>query len=323
MNETLAADQALSDLQSLREACIKAEPDSRQQGLLDSLHRVAPDLQFQLILSRGGWHRMGGVVDAEGRRVAQHLDLWLQTEAGDDVDLLLSKYLDRDYKITRLHGMTHYLVAPLSDRPDDFLQLEIEELQEEFERPLFDLDNPPESVADILEPDAYQALEPVPLGRPFYDCRKLTHVADFIERMAGETDTNTNLPLQRMFRDWQNSSAAEEGHFCHHWRMSLREYMDPYGEPVLLAKPKPVFVGELPELEPGAATRGATLANYIHDFDRRVGYPMAWFFYMLCQKKVSTRIARAIYNDLQGAYAYLPPRDLKILNAWIDDPYVV
>lgn len=321
MNETAAAAQVVNDLQSLREACREAEPDNRQQGLLDSLRAVAPALQFQLILSRGGWHRLGGVVDADGRRIAQHLDLWLEEEAGDDVDILLSKYLDCGYQITRLHGLTHYLVAPLSDRPDDFLQLEVEELQAVFERPLFDLDNPPENVADILEPDGYQALEPVPLGKPFYDCRRLTHIADFIKRMAGESESE--LPLQRLFRDWKNSSAVEEGHFCQHWRMSLREYIDPYGEPVLLAKPKPVFAGELPEMEPGATTRGAALANYIHDFDRRVGYPMAWYFYMLCRKKVSTRITQAIYNDLQGAYAYLPARDLKILNAWIDAPYTV
>jgi hypothetical protein len=50
---------------------------------------------------------------------------------------------------------------------------------------------------------------------------------------------------------------------------------------------------------------------------------MAWYFFMLTRKKVSPRIAEAIHNDMQGAYAYLAPRDLKVLNDWMAEPYNV
>ena len=190
-----------------------------------------------------------------------------------------------------------------------------------LERPLVDPLGVAETIQDILEPEELTPLEPSPLGGPRYLCRRLTHIGDFVARMARESEGTH--PMQRMFADWQRSSAGETGHFCQSWVIHLREYTDPYGEPVMQAKPSPVYAGELPQLDPSADIRGVTLANYIHGFDRFVGYPMAWYFFMLCRKKVSPRMAEAIHNDLQGAYDYLPVRDIKILNDWFSDPYSV
>jgi hypothetical protein len=89
------------------------------------------------------------------------------------------------------------------------------------------------------------------------------------------------------------------------------------------AKPVSTCVDKLEELDPDNTMQGAELANAIHAFDHQVGYPMAWYFYLLTRKKVSPRIAEAIHNDMQGAYAYLPSRDLDILNDWVADPYSV
>ena len=56
---------------------------------------------------------------------------------------------------------------------------------------------------------------------------------------------------------------------------------------------------------------------------RRLGYPFAWFFHMLTDKRISQRLAEAVHADLMGAYAYLPGRDIKVLQDWYDRPYGV
>ena len=315
MNNAELEVKQLTEISSL----IEATPG--HDVLLESLNQAFPGLDFTCALTRGGWYRVGGVVDFDGERIADNLTAWVEQESGGDIVTLLEKYAAGGYYATRLNGRTHYLVAPSGERAADFIQLEVEEVQEVLDRIIVDPEWQPDTLEEFIDPIDYPRQEPRPVGASRYLFRRITPVAAYLDKLAGTSESP--LPIQRFLRDWETSSAGEASPLCFKWVLSLREYTDGYGEPRLQVHPMSTFTGELAELDPDASARGATLANLIHSFDRAVGYPMAWYFYMLTRKKVSPRIAEAIHNDLMGAYAYLPPRDLKVLNGWIDDPYTV
>lgn len=311
-------DEQLS--QRLTEVCTLSLPDSNHEALLANICQAIPEKNFHLSLSRDGWHRLGGVFDNYGERVAYKLEDWYQAQGLDLFDLV-EKYQDSGYQVSTLNGTTHYFTACTGNEPGQFIQLEIEEITEVVDRNLIEPSHIPDTVDELLEPDDFPKLEPARIIRHYYRFRRITDIEDFIARM-GE-DSEHILPVHRWFTDWIHSSASEKSVFCEQWVMALREYTDGYGEPRMEAKPISASPGELDELDPDITMRGSKLANAIHAFDRQAGYPMAWYFYMLTRKKVSPRIAEAIHNDLQGAYAYLAPRDVIILNQWIADPYSV
>jgi len=290
-------------------------------ALLDNLKQVYPGLEFSCALSRGGWYRIGGVVDKGGERIADNLAAWVEQESAGDIAALLDQYAGAGYRATRLSGRTHYFVAPNGQGSADFVQLEVEEVREETDRLIGDPAWWPDTVEEFIDPVDYPRLEPTPVGRAHYLLRRITPIAAYLDKLSAKSESP--LPIRRFLRDWEKSSAGEAGPLCHQWVFNLREYTDGYGEPMLQVRPMSTFTGELADLDPDASVRGVNLANLIHGFDRTLGYPMAWYFYLLTRKKVSPRVAEAIHNDLMGAYAYLPPRDIKVLNAWIDDPYAV
>lgn len=310
------AEQAINQLTEISALVTQAQG---REALLEKLNQVCPDSQFSCALNRGGWYRIGGVVDADNKRITDNLTSWVEQESDGDISALLDKYAAADYYITRLNGHTLYLVASTGQGVADFIQLEIEELQEVRDRMLVDPDWQPDSLEEFIDPVDYLRLEQQALGSPRYLFRRITPVAAYLDKLAKGSEAR--LSIQRFFQDWQNSSAGEAALLSHKWVLNLHEYTDGYGEPVKNVRPISTFNGILTELDPDASARGSVLANLMHDFDRTVGYPMAWYFYLLTRKKVSPRIAEAIHNDLMGAYAYLPPRDLKVLKAWIDNPY--
>ena len=58
---------------------------------------LAPALGFREMLSRGGWYRLGGVVDANGTRVAEDVEQWVAGELAahdDDLGRLWDDYAD-------------------------------------------------------------------------------------------------------------------------------------------------------------------------------------------------------------------------------------
>ncbi len=303
----------------VKKACHCAVPVADHAALLNSLQQAIPEYEFQLMISRGGWHRMGGVVDRDGSRIADHLEEWVVKEADGSVQNFLDNYLESDYYITRFQGETHYLVASTGPRACDFLQLEVEAVQEMVERRLISDDELPDSLEDIIDPMEYAFAETKEIAGPRYIFRRITSVAEFITNLAAIHEGKSNI--ERFLQSWDNSSASEHALFCHHWVLGMREFTDAYGEPGVSVKPITTCVNNPPELNQLPLPRGSKLAILIHDFDRQVGYPMAWFFFMLTHMSVSYHVAESIHQDLMGAYAYLPQRDLRILIDWYDNPY--
>lgn len=314
---------AVSIIDNIANICASTVVDNEHEQLLQKLLRIYPDLTFTHVLTRGGWHRTGGVVNHEGRRIAANLCEWVETESGGDVNQLIEQYADAGYIATSFIGKTHYFVAQIGDAAQDFVQLEVEELQEVPDYQLINSESLPDDIEEIIDPIEAEKLQAEPIGLPFYVFRRMTSIADFLQVMAENMQERAGQYslVQRFMQDWDRSSSKEYGRFCHHWVLSLQEYTDAWGEPIMQAKPVSTFVEDVSLMKLNGIHRGSRLAQLIHGFDRDIGYPMAWYFYMLSHSEVPHQLAEAIHKDSMGAYDYLPAMDLKILNDWYVKPY--
>lgn len=294
-----------------------ATEDLSPDKLVANLQQQIPELTLNHVMTRTGWHRLGGVVDADYQRIAHHIGEWVEAQSEGDISLLLDKCAEIHGFVTRLEGCTHYITAVTGEQAKDFVQIEIEQVQEVIERPLWDPDWMPDDLEEFIDPLDFPHLEPEPIGVPRLLFRRLIRVADYLN------SEDAGAKIKRFLGDWDRSSASKTAKFCHHWCLSIREYQDTQGDLHLSAKPIAVPSKDQPELPDDVATSGATLAKLIHQFDRHRGYPFAWYFHMLTQRNVSYGLAETVYTDLMGDFDYLPERDLIVLSDWHRTPYSV
>ena len=140
----------LASPEVLTAICGHTGPNLGVDALTQALQAQMPDLRIRRVLTRGGWHRFGGIVDSAGERVATSIVRWAEEECGGDVEALVAEYIDAGYCVTQLAGKTHFFTAPRSEAPDDFVQIEIEELQERCCRPLVEPEWLPDSMEEFL-----------------------------------------------------------------------------------------------------------------------------------------------------------------------------
>lgn len=312
----------LLKVEKITKVCTETDASWGLSALETACKSLMPEFDFHHVLTRGNWYRPGGVVDTHYQSVHQSLKEWVEEETADgDIDSLVVEYMDSGYFATRLAGKTHYLTANSGKNPEDFIQLEIEELQEVIERPLVDRDWFPDSIEDFLDPLDFPRLDPEPIGKPFFKFRRLSPVSEILAGSA--VDQRSLARLRRFFRDWHQSSAYEITPFCEHWILAMREYKDSDGEQRFTAKPVSTYADKLPDLPSGESLNGVEMANAIHSYDRQLGYPFAWYFIMLGSKADNYQLAEAILKDQVGAFDYLPARDLKVLRQWEERPYGV
>ena len=132
-------------------------PRPHHSGLLEIANRICPGCTFRYALNRGGWYRPGGLIDAKGVRIAESLGTWARIEldaCDGDMGELVERNADKGLLVTRHTGRTHYFVAAYGSAPSDFLQFEVEELQEVLDRKLIDNGKPPEDLQELIEPIA-------------------------------------------------------------------------------------------------------------------------------------------------------------------------
>lgn len=306
------------DQDALARACEAAIPHADHQALRQSINHNLPGVDVQWALTRGQWYRIGGVVDGADKPVADQLRTWAEAESDGDIMTLIEKFGDRDLFVTKHLGRTHYLVAPCSDRSLDFIQIEVEEIYEVVDRPLFSDDWIPDDIEDLLDPEDGPVMDPKPISRPRYNFRQATYVADALQNIAEDA---IDRRFARFREEWEQSSAGDATRLCDYWILIFSRYHGPYGEHRIDVTPTTTFTADLPDIDQGLKEQGTGLANFIHAFDRAVGFPMAWYFFMLTSKKHFHDLAHHVHKDLMGAYAYLPAKDLKILKNWIVDPY--
>lgn len=308
---------------AIAERCVRLPVSIGSSGLARELSGISAELNFRDVLTRGGWYRLGGVVDRAGQRIADDLARWGEAElmaVGDDLHALCEKHAGSGLRATRLVGRTHYLVAASGPQATDFLQVEVEELQEIVSHELFAGDEPG-SLEEVFEPRDTLA-DPAngqPVDLPFYSLRRITDVSAFLRRMAGQK--TEPQAVHRFFDAWQASSAGNTTHFCNHWVLAVREYLDRYRQPILQATPVAAVNGQPPKFTSTYGAKGLALNDALQRFDRQAGYPLAWFFHTLTTKTVPMAVAQAVIEDVQGGFCYLPERDVKVLKDWMHRPY--
>jgi hypothetical protein len=304
------------------ELCVRVPVAAGAAGLARELAASVPQLAFREVLSRGGWYRLGGVVDAKGNRVSSELEDWAATELrkhDDDFLALADSYAESGLKATRLTGKTHYWTAKTGGAAADFIQLEIEELQEVVCRPSIFDDEAPASLEELIDPRLASGIAPVPIGIPVYRLRRVTDVAEFLARMRAQKPDPQ--PVHRFFDAWDNSSAGGVTQLSKHWVVGTSEHLDCYRQPILQATPVATANGAPPRFDGAYGARGLALRDALHRFDRQAGHSMAWFFHMLTTKAVPHAVAAAVVEDMQSGFGYLPERDLQIVKNWLHRPY--
>jgi len=311
---------ALSE--AIAAACVRVPVAAGPAALARALADAAPALNLREVLVRGGWYRLGGVVDGNHNRLSADIQGWASAELaahGDDIQAMADAHEGQDLHATRLTGKTHYWIAASGNGAADFIQVEIEELQEMICQRLFADDERPAGIEELVDPREACPGPPTPLGIPFYNLHRVTDAADFLARMRAQKPEAQ--PIHRFVGAWEASSAGSAAQFSHHWVLAVREHLDRFRQPILVATPVTAVVGAPPRFEGSFGTRGLALSNCLQRFDREAGYPMAWFFHMLTTKAVPHAVAAVVVEDMQGGFAYLPDRDLKVVKDWLFRPY--
>jgi hypothetical protein len=307
------------------ELCVRIPASDGAAALARELARTEPQLAFREVLARGGWYRLGGVVDADGAHVADDLERWAETELAardDDLGALHEDYADSGLRATRLAGRTHYLVAATGPAAADFIQIEIEELQEMACHALFDADNPPGSIEELVDPrndDEACASRAVPLGAPFLALRRLTPVAQTLARIRSQKPEPQ--PIHRFIEAWEASSAGAATQFSNHWVLAIREHLDRYRQNIIQATPVAAVNGAPPRFDGAFGVQGLSLHNALARYDKAAGYPMAWFFNMITTRSVPHALSAAVMDDTQAGFHYLPDRDADVVKDWLYRPY--
>lgn len=307
-----------SSIGDLASVCSDADASLGLTALLERLNACLPELEFQPVLTRTGWYRLGGVVDAEHGRISDNIRQWLERESEDDLDAFVDDNQSRGLIATRLQGQTHYLTADIGDAPEDFVQLEVEELREVTDRLLLPDGWQPDDLEDLLDPLDCQHLDSEPVGPPRFVFRRIQSVPDLLKSTGDRLSS-----LKRFMYDWAASSAGKTGPFSQHWVLALRETEGSDGDRYLSAKPIPAKVRSDLDFSSYTGNRGADLVDVVRGFDHAAGYPFAWFFAMLTSSKVPFELGEAVLADLAADFDYLPPRDALILSAWSTKRYAV
>lgn len=309
----------------IAELCVRIPASVGPAVLARELSTLAPELTFRETLARGGWYRLGGVVDAAGAHLADDLEQWAEAELAarsDDMAALCDDYAGRGLRATRLSGRTHYFVAATGPHATDFLQIEIEELQEVVCHALFEGDAVPTGIEELVDPRGGEAscdAAAHPLGAPLLALRRLTPISSFLTRMASQKQEPQ--PVHRFIDAWEKSSAGAATQFSNHWVLAVREHLDRYRQPILHATPVAALNGAPPKFAATFGMQGLALHDALARYDKASGYPMAWFFHMLTTRSAPHALAGAVIDDVQAGFHYLPDRDVAVVKDWLYQPY--
>jgi len=299
-------------------------PRPHHASLLAVTARLLPDCPCHFALTRGGWYRSGGILHAHGERVADKLEAWVSQEladCGDDLGEFIDRHADSELLATRHTGRTHYFVAPYGSAPTDFLQLEVEEMQEVLDRRLWDAASPPLDIQELTEPSKPASVPAQAVGAPYYRFRRLTDLSQVAARLRGPVGDTPSLI--RFVQEWAGSRSGQGKHFSEHWIVALREQHDRYNNVVLSATPISRHARALKPFHWNSALRGLDAARQLQSFDRAAGYPGAWYFHLVAGGITPRDMAFAAMQDIESGFGYLGDMETALLTGWLRTPYSV
>lgn len=306
-------------------AICRKSPASDDDGLLlEALKDRFPGVDFRLTRGAEDWYRIGGVVDAEGNRLARDISEWADRaflECGQNFKTLLRYCRENGLIATRYQGVTLYIVAVTGERAENFFQIEVDRVQEVRDRLLVGNGQQPEDLEELIDP-----LDPIevsqdPVGSVGYIYRRKTDVALFMEELARHHAGKHSA--RRFMDDWNRSSAGRHRPFCHEFNLNLHQHRGKFGEKKMDVGVMAVATAAMPRMENSISKRGTALQSALGHFDKQAGYPFAWFFYMVSKHYVPPLLGEAVHQDLDGDFAYLPHRDATVLREWAAEPYFV
>jgi hypothetical protein len=311
-----------STMQRLIAEIEASTPRPHHASLLAVAARLIPDCPFRSALTRGGWYRSGGLLSADGERVADNMEAWVTrelAECGDDLGEFMDRHGEGELVVTRHTGRTHYFTAQYGQDPAQFLHLEVEELQEVLDRRLWDAASPPGDTQELVNPLRPASVPAQAVGTPHYRFRRLTDMRQVVSRLSGPIGRTPSLI--RFMREWAGSRAGE--HFCEHWIVALREHHDRYNNVVLTATPVSQDARAIKSFHWNSELRGLDAARQLQAFDRAAGYFGAWYFHLVAGGLTPRDMAFAAMQDIESGYGYLGDLETALLQGWLREPYSV
>ncbi len=307
----------------LDKLCKHTVPEAGDEALVERIQKAYPEYPLHLTRLSHEWYRLGGIVKADGSRVAYDLNEWAERsflECGQNFNTVLRYCEEEGFLATRHKGVTLYLIARSGQHAEDFVQIEADRSEELADRYLFNVEQPPGDLEELIDPLTPLAVEPFIVSASHYAYRRKTEVARFMQELSRHR-VNRH-PVQRFMDDWDASSAGSEKAFCEDWSLRLYQHVGRHGEQIMNVETVHSPIRDVPRLENTQGKKGRALARLLGHFDSLAGYRFAWYFLML-RGLVSAHVGEAVYQELKGDYAYLPARDAAVLSQWIAVPYSV
>lgn len=318
------------DGQQLAKLCKNTLPGLGDELLLAKLQALVPDYRVRLARTGSEWYRIGGIVDMQGKRIANDLIEWTERtfiECGKNLQTLIKHTCEQNLIATRQTGNTLYFVIQTGSKAEDFIQIDIDKTHEMSDRLLVSEINPPEDLEEFIDPLTPDSIEEFSIGSARYAYRRKTDVIVFMEEIKKHalalSGSQEDHPVQRFMDDWNNSSAGLHTALSEDWIIRPYRQTGRFGEQIINVEIINTQSKNLAHIEASDGKKGTALHNLLSRFDRQVGYPFAWFFYMLKGKLVSPENGAAVFKDISKDFAYLPERDAAVLKKWVNSPYSV
>lgn len=308
--------------QDISALCKRLLPDRDNTTLLKKLTALYGHDQVSFAYQSKDWFQVGGIVDQTGQTVAKDLFEWVERtylECGRDLQVLIDHILEQQLIATKVAGNTLYFSVNTGDNAEDAILIEIEKSQEKTDRLLVSPEDLPECKEDISDPFLPSYVDGFNIGPASYAYKGKTDIAVFMQSLS-ENHPDKH-PIQRFIDDWNQSSAAKFN-FSEDWLIRPLKHVGRYGENVLNAELIPLRQSAMSNIETIIGKHGSDLHTVLKRFDKKAGYPFAWYFYMVTEQ-LTSKSAEAVYEDISGDFAYLPASDEAILRAWMQDPYYI
>jgi hypothetical protein len=308
--------------QDITESCKKIIPGQTDDVLLEKLQALIPSHTINLALEGDEWYKLGGVVDMDGKHVANDLIEWVERtyiECGQNLQTLIEHTLEQKLIATKQTGKTLYFVIQTGDFAEDFTLIEIDKTHEVSDRMLVDEKLLPEDLEEFIDPLHPFCIESYSLGHSRYTYRRKTDVRFFMDVVNQRI--SDKHPVQRFMDDWNRSSAGLKAKMSDDWIIRPYRHIGRFGEQIVNVEIVNTHKNNLPHLEDFTGKKGTTLGSLLNRFDRQVGYPFAWYFYMLKGIHVTPYCAEGVYKDIIDEFFYLPDRDISVVKDWILEPY--
>lgn len=308
--------------QTLHDICASVDPSEQPDQLLLKINEADRANRYRLIFTERDWYRVGGVISSDGKRLADNLEDWIDDNFDDDIMDFVARFGDSGYRVTSLSGKTHYLAAGGGDGPLDFIQIEIEEIQEVVGHDLIDRDHIPDSMEAIIDPMEPRQLTPDSVSPARYVCKNVICFSDLAEDLI--SDFSGDPDFRRFLDEWERSSASDAVAFKDVWSVNVLPVLRDVGEHKHKVKLLSPYADQIHAYDMSGGDSAGHILSMIASVDRESGFPMAWYFLLVTKKFMSHGLASTILQELgwrNQDFISFADKDLEIFESWVKNPY--